>query len=733
MRGLLRIVGMSFMLLPVAAWSAAMKHDPNYQFTAPEVLPVLGKVAPHNSNDPVVLEADEMGYDQEHGIVVAQGKVEVAQGDYVVLADQITYYKNRDLVVAEGNVSVLQPSGDVYFADRAELHDALKTGTIDAFKARMADNSLLVANAAHHLSPSVTKLDDVAYSPCKLCDDMKPFWQINAGDATVDQGIERVKYHDASMNILGVPVLYSPYLSHPTPDATAKSGLLTPQYKSTSASLGSVVKAPYYWRISEDKEAVVTPWYSSTQGLLLEEDYRQLTNNGSYHVRASQTNPSRIDASGNEVNGTQFRGHIFAEGNEKIDDHARIGFDINRTTDDTYLQRYGFGGQNALFSKAYVEAADGRNFALGQGLLIQGLRLNDNPRTTPAVFPMLQAYYQTTPADNGIRYHLAGDAQSITRQEGVNQRRLSITPGASLPIVTEGGQIFTTSLNLRQDFYNADNVPIVGSSSQFNGSTMRTLPQAALEWRYPLMQQFGKETMTLEPIILGVLQNTNGNPAHISNEDNRLIELNDTNLFSLNRMPGLDTVDSGSRVAYGVRSQYLFAQQTSFDALLGQDYNVDSKTPFPNSTRAGENFSDYIGRVGMNYGIYSVAYRFALDKDDINMNRNEIVAGFATKAGYVLNASYRSLDQNRYLTNSKEAVINGVLPFSDEWSIYGGSQRNLELNLPVNNRAGVIYKNDCFNLILDALRTYSSDRDIAPSTQYTLRIGFKNLGEFGGK
>ena len=731
MRASLRIL-IVCLLLPMVSQAAAVSRDPYYQFTAPEALPVLGEVVPHNSGDPVALEAEEMGYDKDHGIVVARGKVEIAQGPYVVLADQVTYYKNRDVVVAEGHVSMLQPNGDVFFADRAELRDSMKTGAIDAFKARMMDNSVMAANVAHHISPSVTKLDEVVYSPCKLCRDMAPFWQITAGDATVDQGTERVKYHDASIEMLGVPLLYTPYLSHPTPDATAKSGLLTPEYKSTTANLGSVVKTPYYWRISEDKEATITPWYSSTQGMLLQEDYRQLTDNGTYRIRSSQTNPSRIDAAGNEVSGNQFRGHIYAEGQEKIDEQSRIGFDINRTTDDTYLRRYGFGGQDALFSKAYIETAQDRNFASAQGLLIQGMRLNDNPRTTPAVFPMLQGYYETPAADNGIRYHLLGDAQSITREQGVNQRRVSVTPGASLPIVTDGGHIITTSLNLRQDFYNADNVPITGSTSEFSGTTVRTLPQAAMEWRYPLMQQFGDETMTLEPIVLGVAQNTNGNPAHISNEDNTLVELNDTNLFSLNRMPGLDTVDRGSRVAYGVRSQYLFAQKTSFDTLLGQDYNADSKTPFPNSTRPGENFSDYIGRVGVSYDVYSMAYRFALVKDDFNTNRNEIVAGYG-RNGYALNGSYRSLDKNHYLSNSKEAQLNAVLPFSDEWSLYGSTQRNVELNIPVYTRAGLIYKNDCFNLVLDALRTYSSDRDIMPNTQFTLRFGFKNLGEFGGK
>ncbi|MFZ8458402.1 hypothetical protein ACO1MZ_13925, partial [Staphylococcus aureus] len=91
-----------------------------------------------------------------------------------------------------------------------------------------------------------------------------------------------------------------------------------------------------------------------------------------------------------------------------------------------------------------------------------------------------------------------------------------------------------------------------------------------------------------------------------------------------------------------------------------------------------------------------------------------------------------AIENNRYLTNSKEGVINGVLPFSDSWSIYGGARRDFDLNRMISARGGAIYKNECFNLMLDALRTYTTDRDVQPSTAVTVTVGFKNLGEIGG-
>lgn len=684
----------------------------------------------YKSDEPVTLEAAEMGYDQEHAVVVARGKVEVAQGAYVLTADQITYYQNRNLVVAEGNVTLLQPSGDVYFAERAELHDNMKTGVVQAFKARLADNSVFVAQQAVKVSPNVTKLKNAAYTPCNLCEGAAPFWQLDAGKVKLNELEEKVRYQDVTLDMFGVPVVYTPYLSHPTPGAAGKSGFLMPTYANDS-NLGTVVKTPYYWRINEDKDMVLTPWISSDQGTLLEGNYRQLTDQGSYSVRASATNPQRLDSNGNEIDGNEFRGAIFAQGTEELEDNSRIGFDLQRTTDDTYLRRYGFGSQSALFSRGYAETATGRNYALAQAIWIQGLRATDNPDTTPLVLPSLEGYYETRPDDHGIRWHVGGDAQSLTRDLGVDQNRMSMTVGASKPYVTEGGHVLTSMVNFRQDVYSSRNVPITGGTSEFDGETLRSLPQAALEWRYPLIKPMEGGAWAVEPILLAVAQTNGGNPDEIANEDNKLIELSDTNLFSLNRMPGLDTVDSGPRLAYGFRTQYMMARGTSFDALFGQDYNVNDETPFPNSTKPGENFSDYIGRVGMQVAPFSAAYRYALDNETLSPHRHEVQLGFA-KPWFSIATSYRLLDDSQYVENSEEGAFSATLPLGEQWSIYGGAARDFDLGRMVSSNMGIVYKNECFNVILDGLRNYATDRDVQRDTQISLRIGFKNLGEFGG-
>lgn len=683
-----------------------------------------------NADEPVTLEADEVGYDQGNAIVVARGNVEVIQGDYILNAEQLTYFQRANLVKANGNVSMLQPNGDVFFADYVELKDDMKRGVIQNFRARLADNSVFAANEARKINPNLTELKKAAYTPCKLCSDAAPFWQLKASEVEIDEGEERVRYDNARLEMFGVPVAYTPYFSHPTPDAEAKSGFLTPSY-SSGGNLGARAEVPYYWRIDHDKDIVLTPWYSTEVGALLEGDYRQVTDNGQYTAQFSGTFPEELDSNGNEIGGNEFRGHIYAQGVENLSTYSRLGFDINRATDDTYIRRYRFGDQRVLFSRVYGEAAKDRNYALVQGLAIQGLRITDNEDTTPLVVPTLEGYYETDPYDNGLTLHAFGNAQSLTRDIGIDQQRISLTTGASLPMMTEGGHVFTATANVRNDLYNVNNVPIPGDPN-FDGTEGRIIPQAALEWRYPLIQGFADgDAMTIEPIVLAVAQPSGNNPAEIfnANEDNTLIELTDTNLFSLNRMPGLDTVDSGSRVAYGFRSQYLFGGGQAIDAMLGQNFNADDDTPFPNSTRPGKNISDIIGRVALDYAPFNLGYRFALDREEYTPNRTEFILGY-NESWLSLNGVYSSIENNRYLIDSEEASLNALMPLWGGWSVYGGGRRDLDLNQMIAASGGFIYRNECFTLALQGLRTYTRDRDIEPTSEVTVRFGFKNLGEF---
>jgi LPS-assembly protein len=72
-------------------------------------------------NLPVLITADRITHDENLGVVVASGDVELSRGQRIVLADSVSYNIQTDVVTASGNVSMLDPSGHVVFANFAEL------------------------------------------------------------------------------------------------------------------------------------------------------------------------------------------------------------------------------------------------------------------------------------------------------------------------------------------------------------------------------------------------------------------------------------------------------------------------------------------------------------------------------------------------------------------------------------------------------------------------------------
>jgi LPS-assembly protein len=379
-----------------------------------------------SEKEPVLLEASEVHYFQKEAMVVASGKVAVTQGDTVVLADTLSYDQNKNIVVAKGNVSMLEPSGNVYFADTLELKDDLQAGVIHAFRARLSDNSLLAAAGARKIDENRLELYKAAYSPCNvLCDDgtpKSPQWQVKADRVLVDQVEQTVTYDDARLEVYGLPVLYSPYFSHPTPDADNQSGLLAPEYRH-SDNLGSVIKVPVYFALAPDKDITLTPILTGTEGLVMAGEYRQALDSGKFEFDGSITQPKDRDALGSRSTGKQIRGHLNGKGKFSINENYDWGFDIHRTTDDTYLRRYNFSNDTLLTSKIYAEGfrfpgTNDRSYATIRGLAFQGLTAQDDQDRIPLVTPLVDFTFESDPGRYNSRFFLNGGAMVLTRDTG---------------------------------------------------------------------------------------------------------------------------------------------------------------------------------------------------------------------------------------------------------------------------------------------------------------------------
>lgn len=710
-----------------------------------EVSPAAGQARqPSEFEQPAMLKADEVTYDQELDIVTASGHVEITQGDRVLRADAVSYNRRANLITASGNVTLLEPTGDVLFADFVEITDDFREGIIQNFRAVLADQSRLAAVSARRAGGNLTAARKAVYSPCDLCKTdptRPPVWQLKSGTVTHDQEARRVVHTDARMELFGVPVLYTPYLSHPDGTVRRESGFLAPEFGNSNV-LGALVMVPYFQTLGPSADITFEPIFLTSENPVAAGEYRQRTQTGIFGVSGSITSARRRDDNNNELPGHETRGHIKGDGRFDINDDWRWGFDVARATDDTYLQRYKllqryrFIDHNTLTSNVFLEGFRGRNYAAANTYAFQGLRPTDDPGLAPLVLPLLEYSAIGERGEYGGRFTFDANALSIYRSEGTRTRRLALTGGWDLPYTAPSGEIYTLSARVIGQAYNVDNVgqPNDAASPTEAGSPVRALPQLSVGWRYPLVRQDKVLRTIIEPVASVVVSPNLGDQSNFPNEDSQGIDLDTTNLFRLNRFTGLDRLEGGQRVNYGFNTSFTRLDSgAKLDAFIGQSYRLQDQHAFPVGSGLEDQASNIVGKLAFTpHPWFSTTYSFQLDKDNFTAQRS--IAGFSLgPAPLRLSATYAFFERSTQpdLTQDIEqisAVLNANLtPF---WRVQLREVRAIgEDSGELLGGASLIYEDECILAGIDFSRRRIGSRDDPPDNTVLIRVVFRNLGE----
>jgi LPS-assembly protein len=237
-----------------------------------------------------IIAAESIEYFSETRQYVARGSVEIKQRDAVITADEIIYRELSGDVYAEGKVHYEDPDASIR-AERAELNLERKTG-------KLFNADILYKKDNYRLSGTEIEKtgENTYYSPSAAfttCDAPVPAWCFQGRDVDVKLG-DRLKASRASFRIKNVPVLYSPYLWAPIM-TERQTGLLMPSL-TQSESRGFGLNVPFFWAISENRDATLVFDSYSKRGIGKGVEYRFLEQGGSYgdwwayHIRDRELN-----------------------------------------------------------------------------------------------------------------------------------------------------------------------------------------------------------------------------------------------------------------------------------------------------------------------------------------------------------------------------------------------------------------------------------------------------------
>lgn len=691
--------------------------------------------AARKDGEPLLLEAREIVYDFERRLVIARGKVELTYGEQILLADEIRYDEAAGEVVAIGNIVLIDAGGEAVFADRLRLSDDLARGFVAHIRARLDDDTKIAANLGIRTEGRYNVFEKAVYSPCPVRCKVResgPFWQIRARRVVHDQQARTLTYYDAVLEVLGVPVAYAPYFQHPDPTVERRSGFLAPSL-GADTELGLTLETPYYFDLAPNRDLTLTPLFSSERAPMLKAELRDLQTFGRTTVEVSGTYAKGYRRHPDQERNTVFRGHLEARGHYALDQGDRAGFEIALSSDNTYLETYGLGGDDVLTNRLYYERYEGRRYAAVNAYGFQGLRETDDQGTIPFALPLAEYHRTSGPLVWGSYWTVDAGALALTRTEGLDTQRLTAELGWELPYLGPIGDLWRLRLAVRGDLYRTDGDPrdYGGGGDRVTG---RILPRAYLGWSLPLVGRSGAWQQLVEPVAALMIDRSDGNDSDIPNEDSQSFEFDETNLFEPSRFTGIDLVEEGVRLAYGVRAAAIGPAAFRVSGVLGQIVDLADGDETPDNSGLEGRFSDFVGRLDLRPGPYlDLSYRFRFAADDLVFRRNDVIASFGPprlrfRISYLELSDEPLPDIDR---NRKEVVAAVRIGLTDELSVGAQTRRDLTENETVATSGALVYRNPCFVLTAGIERRFTTKGELDDETTFTLRIGFAGLGDIG--
>lgn len=714
---------------------------------------LFASAAHAQSAEQVFLNADVIGEEEDGDIVTASGNVEASYGGRVLKADNVIYDRRTGKVRATGNVSISDTDGTIRYADEIEVGADLNDGYAVGFSTRLPEGGVASANSAVRQANGISALDQAIYTACEVCEENgnRPTWALRARRAVLNQNNDIISYRDAVLEIAGIPVFYLPYFFHPDPSAGRRSGLLVPSIGGNSR-LGVEYAQPYHWVISPSSDLTVTPRVFSQVRPLLEVEYRKRFWSGDLSVEGSITFERDFDNDGVQFGDEEIRGHVFADGDFRINDVWDWGFGIERASDDLFLRRYSIAGANfdrglyeaqprTLLSQLYTTGQTETFYADASLLFFQDLRndtsdVTDDPITTPLafsekLFDLGKFGRLNFNASSAVLNRNPDDAD--TPDINPDSRRVSIGADWSATRVLPGGFVVEPFADIRGDYYDLD--PIASGED----TVLRGVGSVGGKISWPLARSGKVVDILIEPTVLGAWGVSNANNEALPIEDSLLFESDETQLFESNGFANFDLYEGDGRLSVGLTGQARFKSGSQIDFIAGRRWRSRVDEAFNAASNLDGTSSDWLGAVSAEFGRrLRLETRVRLDAETFKLNRIDasVAAAIWRASGSVryfrIDEDIRVAENGVAFTEPDEGFqLRTNFRLTDRFSTSYTQLTDVTANSTLRRSIGVAYQDDCSRFEFIFTRSGFVDRTIGVNNSFQFRFTLATIGEFG--
>ena len=713
---------------------------------AQTIAPAPVPPAPDGADQVVTFSADRVAYDSNADIVTASGDVRMNREGNYLAADQVVWDRKSGQVYAKGNVVAITPEGDKLIGDNVQLTDTLRDGTIDNLMVVLESGGRIAAQRGMRVN-GVSTLTNAIYSPCPVTSSSgcpkRPSWAITAARVIDDPNSPKIRFEGGRLQLFGINLPLLPVFSIAR-GTEGTTGFLVPDIAVSSRN-GFELSLPYHLQIGPNRDATITPHLYTAVLPAIELNYRELNSLGAFQLGGFLTygKVDRIDPTSTSPQPHRLRGYFDGNGRWQFGPAWTITSSIRVATDKTVTRRYDLTNDDRLRNVVNAERITPNSYVSIAGWAFQGLRVDDRQKQIPIALPAIDARFRTGEIAGG-NVEVQANSLSILRIDGQDTQRAFASVEWDLRRLTPWGQELTLTAYGRGDVYHTDEAQdtTVAIYRGTNGWHARAIGALAADIKWPFIGPAFGGIQRLVPRVQLVLTPPTPN-MDVPNEDARSVDLEDSNLFALNRFPGYDRWEDSSRVTYGV-DWSLDRKNLSIDSTIGQSFRFNRQDSiFPQGTGLTGRISDIVGRTRIRYGrLIDITHRYRIDKHSFAVRRNEIDLTVGTTQTYA-QIGYLRLNRNidptiEDLRDKEELRVAARILFRRYWSVFGASvidltdKREDPLSLadgwqPVRNRLGIEYEDECLQLGVTWRRDYERIGAFRKGSTFAIHLALKGV------
>lgn len=718
------------------------------------------------------------------------GHVEVRRQDQTLQADEAYVERNPktneiERVHFKHHVKYLSPIG-LMWAEQGVFYPQSKFVRINHVLYRIEGKRHGAALPAWGQAKEVERnkqeqiwMKDATFSHCSPLDKA---WQIKARSLMLDKAANLGVARDARLEVLDVPVLYTPYLSFPV-TKQRKSGFLMPIVGSTTVG-GFDFAQPYYFNLAPNYDATFVPHVYGKRGLMLGGEFRYLNYASDGAFKGNFLPQDHAYAKFLNQHAAQFPSFAHDSSNrwdiQWIDSsrlfipNLTLGFDVRQLSDDYYFQD--FSTNLGRITERQILRQGTLAYTTDHWLLKSSVQsyqtlhpINETPVSDvydrlPQLYA--QGNYDELPLDG--RFQLLGSFDAFRWASAImpnpNSLRSHINPTFMIDKHASWGY-FKPSIQWVGNAYQFDypsnflNPPPVQPSSI---SLPRYSVDGGLYFEREVQFLSQHITQTLEPRVY-YLNVPYQNQNQITVFDSAYMIFSAEQVFRDNRFSGFDRIGDANQLGYGINSRWL--DEEGFERVRWEvaqlRYFADRRvtlcyTPSgvceDNPLTLGflsptADFSPVASQ-----GIYHLNAFWSLVGDYVwdpaIHGTNNGQAGFRYQSegnrlfnfgySYMVNGDITQVGTSPLQDNAlNQLSVAYAWPFNDHWSSMGAYSYNISKHYQMMSFLGVQYDSCCWGLRLLGGRTFRDlvQDGLAPVPRYTnsvfLQVFLKGLGSVG--